>query len=126
MRARAAGWALAGHLVVTVGIGIAAWSLGTTASPAGVVFTYATTTAGAVALFALPGSQVGWYAMFFTLLVATAGLSAPDAVAMALAVRLQQLIIMGAGALALVWLMGTKGDEPLSDLAGQTPPDLDA
>ena len=123
---RAAGWALAGHLVVTVGIGIAAWSLGTTASPAGVVFTYATTTAGAVALFALPGSQVGWDAMFFTLLVATAGLSAPDAVAMALAVRLQQLIIMGVGAVALVWLMGTKGDEPLSDRAGRTPSDLDA
>ncbi len=107
--ARAAGWALAGHIVVTIGIGIAAWSLGAVASPAGVVFTYATTTAGAVALFALPGSQVGWDAMFFTLLVATAGLAPADAVAMALAVRIQQLVIMGVGALALVWLMGTAG-----------------
>lgn len=114
--ARAAGWALAGHIVVIVGIGVAAYSLGTLASPAGIAFTYATTTAGAVALFALPGSQVGWDAMFFTLLVATAGLQPADAVAMALAVRIQQLCIMGLGALALVVLVGGDrgGREPKS------------
>ena len=110
--ARAAGWALSGHLVVTVGIGIAAWSLGAEPSGAGVVFTYATTTAGAVALFALPGSQVGWDVMFGTLLVATAGLGLTDAAALVLAVRIQQLIVMGFGALTLTWLMQQPASSP--------------
>ena len=113
----ATAWAVSGHLVVTLGIFIVAASVGAHPTPAGIVFTYATTTAGAVALFALPGSQVGWDAMFFTLMVATAGLAVPDALAVVLAVRVQQLLIMGVGAGALAWLMrggsppGCIGDE---------------
>jgi uncharacterized membrane protein YbhN (UPF0104 family) len=101
----AAMWALCGHCTVVAGIALAAAALGAHPDPAGLLFTYATTTAGVVALFALPGSQVGWDAMFFALLVATSGLSATDSLAIAVVVRVQQLAIMGFGALALAWLL---------------------
>ena len=102
--ARATGWSLMGHGCVTVGIAIAASAFGATVDPAGLLFTYATTTAGAVVLFALPGSQVGWDAMFFTLLVGTAGVEPVNALAIAAVVRIGQLLVMGLGALSLVWL----------------------
>jgi uncharacterized membrane protein YbhN (UPF0104 family) len=102
--ARALGWSLAGHACVTGGIAVAAAGIGAQVDPAGLLFTYATTTAGAVALFALPGSQVGWDAMFFALLVGTAGLRPADAIAIATVVRVGQLVVMGLGALSLVLL----------------------
>lgn len=102
--ARALGWSLMGHGCVTAGIATAAASFGSAVDPAGLLFTYATTTAGAVALFALPGSQIGWDAMFFALLVGTAGVAPPNALAIATVVRLGQIIVMGLGALSLVWL----------------------
>ena len=105
--ARAAFWSFVGHSSVIVGISIAVYGLGGTPHFGGLAFTYATTTAGAVALFALPGSQVGWDALFFALLVATAGLTPADAVAVALLVRLQQLSLMMLGALSLTWLLNT-------------------
>ncbi len=95
-------WALCGHACVIGGIAIAAYGIGATPSPAGLAFTYAVATAGAVVLFAFPGSQIGWDAMFASLLVATAGLSVPDALAITLLVRVQQLVTVLLGGLALL------------------------
>jgi hypothetical protein len=106
----AAGWSMASHTTVTAGIIVGVMGLGRAPELAGIAFTYAMTTAGAVALFALPGSQVGWDAMFGTLLVATADLTLPDAVAIAVLVRLQQLSFMVVGALAVAWLLQTTAD----------------
>ena len=116
--ARAMLWSFVGHSSVIVGISIAVYGLGGTPHFGGLAFTYATTTAGAVALFALPGSQVGWDALFFALLVATAGLTPADAIAVALLVRLQQLSLMMLGALSLTWLLNTASavdPEPLTE-----------
>ncbi len=107
----AAGWSLIGHLLVTGGIAIAILGLGATPDPSGLAFTYAATTAGAVALFALPGSQLGWDAMFITLLVWTTGLSEPDAVAVGVLVRLQQLGFMLVGAAMVGWLLRARPPE---------------
>lgn len=100
-------WSVVAHSTVLLGIFIAAWSLGADPSVPGLLFTYATTTAAVIVMFALPGSQVGWDAIFLTLLTTTAGLAMPDALAVAIVVRIQQLCIMGAGAAALAWLART-------------------
>ncbi|MFT5683821.1 MAG: uncharacterized membrane protein YbhN (UPF0104 family) [Myxococcota bacterium] len=107
--ARALLWSFVGHTSVIIGISIAVIGLGGTPHIGGLAFTYATTTAGAVALFALPGSQVGWDALFVALLVATAGLTTSDALAVALLVRVQQLSLMVLGALSLTWLLNSTG-----------------
>ncbi len=105
--ARCVAWSMLAHTTVLIGIFIAAWSLGAQPDPSGLLFTYATTTAAVIVMFALPGSQVGWDAIFLALLTTTAGLSMPDALAVAIVVRVQQLCIMGLGALALTWLART-------------------
>jgi hypothetical protein len=69
------------------------------------IFTYAATTAGVILMFALPGSQVGWDALFLGLLITTAGLSMPDALLITVVVRVQQLSVMVAGAVTLSWLL---------------------
>ena len=98
-------WSLLAHMVVIAGIAIAIWSLGAVPSMPGLLFTYAATTAGVIVMFALPGSQVGWDALFLTLLATTAGLSTPDALLITVVVRVQQLSVMVAGAVALTWLL---------------------
>jgi hypothetical protein len=98
-------WSLLAHLVVLGGIAIAVWSVGATLSLPGLLFTYAATTAGVIVMFALPGSQVGWDALFLGLLVTTAGLSTPDALLITVVVRVQQLSVMVAGAVSLSWLL---------------------
>jgi hypothetical protein len=100
--ARAAGWALVGHAFVIAGTGLAAVAFGGAPDLAGLAFTYAMATAGAVVLFAFPGSQVGWDAMFTSLLVTTASLTLPQALAVALVVRVQQLGVVALGAIALL------------------------
>ncbi len=110
--ARAIAWSCICHTSVIVGICIAVEGLGAEPAISGLAFTYAATTAGAVALFALPGSQLGWDALFFSLLVAFAGLSAPDALAIALLVRVQQLSLMIIGAGSLAWLLRTTPPAP--------------
>ena len=100
--AKAALWALCGHACVTGGILIAAHGLGSSPNIAGMAFTYAISTAGAVVLYAFPGSQAGWDAMFCTLLVTTTGISLADAAALTLVVRVQQVLIVCVGALALL------------------------
>ena len=100
-------WSILAHGTVYLGIAIAAWALGSSPSMSGLLFTYATTTAAVIVMFALPGSQVGWDAIFLTLLTTTAGLALPDALAVAIVVRVQQLAIMCIGAAALTWLART-------------------
>lgn len=104
-------WSIGAHGSVYLGILIAAWSLGSEPSLSGLLFTYATTTAAVVVMFALPGSQVGWDAIFLTLLTTTAGLALPDALAVAVVVRVQQLVIMAIGAGALTWLARTAAED---------------
>ena len=50
---------------------------------------------------------LSWDAIFLTLLTTTAGLTMADALAVAIVVRVQQLCIMVAGAIALSWLART-------------------
>ncbi len=100
--AEAAFWALAGHAAVIGGIEMTALGLGAAPDPAGLVFTYAMTTAGAVVLFGVPGAQLGWDAMFTTLLVATAGLPLQIALGVVVVVRSQQLVVAVLGAIALI------------------------
>lgn len=112
--AAAALWALCGHGCVVGGIWLVGGALGAAPSVAGLVFTYAMSTAGSVVLFAFPGSQVGWDAMFASLLVGTAGMAPADAVAIAVVVRLQQLLVVAAGAVALLLHLPGRGDESVA------------
>ena len=120
--ARAAGWSVMAHLSVIAGILIAGWGLGVEANLAGLTFTYTATTAAAVVLFAAPGSQVGWDLMFFSLLVAAAGMPAHAAGAIAIIVRLQQLSMMALGAVALTWLLQEPAAEAPAAPADSAPP----
>ena len=104
-------WALCGHAMVVGGIGLAAFGLGASPDPAGLAFTYPVSTAGAVVLYAFPGSQVGWDAMFGSLLVATAGLTVTDAVAITLLVRVQQLLTVLLGAVVLLRMAAGRTDD---------------
>jgi hypothetical protein len=105
-------WALAGHACVLGGIRLAAMGLDVAPNIAGLCFTYASSTAGAALVFAFPGGQVGWDAIFSALLVTAAGVSLPDALALTLVVRVQQLLMVLAGAVALpLWFRGTDGGE---------------
>jgi hypothetical protein len=99
---RGAGWALVGHGLVVAGVAVAARSIGAFPALAGLAFTYAASTAGAIVLFAFPGGQVGWDGLFASLLASTAGLSVPAALAVTLLVRVQQLGLVVAGALVLI------------------------
>jgi len=125
-------WALCGHSSVIIGIWTAASSLGAHPSLSGIVFTYATATSLVMALFAFPGSQLGWDLLFGGLLMLTAGLGdlsllgQPEAylatvegtaAAIVLLVRVQQLCFMLIGAAAVAWLLE-------AELLGEpTPPD---
>lgn len=97
----ACAWSLLGHASAITGTGLAADALGAAPDVAGLAFTYTVTTAGAVLLFAFPGTQVGWEAMLVTLLVATAGLPLPVALGVAVVVRVQQIATVLLGAFAL-------------------------
>lgn len=101
----AIGWSAASHGSVVTGVALAALAFGARPDPAGLLFTYATTTAGAVVLFLLPGSQLGWDAMFLGLLVNSAGIPATEATAIALLVRVHHLLVMLLGAISLTWLL---------------------
>ncbi len=97
-------WSMVAHLNVGCSIVLGAHALGLEPSIAGVVFTYCAATAAVVALFALPGGQLGFDAVFATFFTVTTGVDLPGALAMTLVVRVQQMImlIMGAAALPLV------------------------
>ncbi|MFH1466717.1 MAG: lysylphosphatidylglycerol synthase transmembrane domain-containing protein [Pseudomonadota bacterium] len=97
----AAGWNLCGLASVTIGSWIVAWALGDPGSVVGYLFTHSAVTAGAIILFALPGAQVGWDAAFASLLVAAVGLPVEQALAVTVLVRVQQLVSVALGAVAL-------------------------
>jgi len=94
-------WSVCGHVAVSTGIWIGAVGMGMDPSPFGVVFTYCAATAGVVALFILPGGQLGWDALFCAFFTVTTGVDLPDAVAVTVLVRVQQIILLLIGALAL-------------------------
>lgn len=98
---RALGWALCGHAMVISGIFVAALSLGLQPDLAGTVFTYAAATAGVVAMFALPGGQIGWDAMFCAFFRVTAGVSLVGALGVTVLVRLQQVVLLLLGGASL-------------------------
>jgi hypothetical protein len=104
--ARAIFWAFAGHATATTGILLGAWAVGLDPSLAGVLFTYCAATAGVLVLFAVPGAQLGWDALFIGFFVATTGVGVAEAVLVMAMVRLQQLLLMGLGAVALTTLGG--------------------
>lgn len=100
--AQALGWALAGHAVVSLGITVAAWSIGAEPSFAGVLFTYGVATAGALLLFVFPGSHLGWDVTFAALLVATTGVRPEEAAVVTVIARLQQTALLGIGVALMV------------------------
>lgn len=96
-------WALAGHALVACGIAMAAHAGGTAAPWSAVIFTYAASIAGSVVMFMFPGSAVGWDVLFGTTLAMTANISAIEAGAVTIVVRVQQLLVAVFGAGALWW-----------------------
>ena len=96
-------WSIFSHTCVITGILLLAYGL----SPSfwGIVFTYSVTTAGAVLLFALPGSYLGWDALFFALLLATGKIDQNHAIAIVGIVRIQQLSYMLLGGMSLHHLL---------------------
>ena len=58
-----------------------------------------------VLLFALPGSYIGWDALFLGLLLNAADMELGSATAVAVVVRFQQFVFMLLGGLSLGWLM---------------------
>jgi hypothetical protein len=110
--ARAIFWAFAGHATATTGILLGAWAVGLDPSLAGVLFTYCAATAGVLVLFAVPGAQLGWDALFIGFFVATAGVGVAEAVLVMAMVRLQQLLLMAIGAVALTTIGGGKAAPP--------------
>ncbi len=98
-------WALCGHTTVATGIWIGAMAIGATPVWGGVLFTYLASAAAVVALFAIPGAQLGWDALFLGFLTATAGVSPADALAITALQRLQQILLLFIGAAALAALI---------------------
>lgn len=103
-------WSLGAHAIMTLGIFIAIKAFGGNCDVVGLLFTYCITTAAAVLLFALPGSYVGWDALFFGLLVGAAQVGLETAAAVALTIRAQQLSYMLLGGVSLSWLMRASAD----------------
>lgn len=98
-------WSLFSHCSVILGIVFLIMSMQAKVYLIGIIFTYAVTTAGAVLLFALPGSYIGWDALFLGLLLSTAQLTQTESFAIVGIVRLQQLSYMLLGGISLNWLM---------------------
>ena len=96
-------WALSGHALVASGIFLAIQAMGLTAAWSAVMFTYAASIAGSVAMFMLPGSSVGWDVLFGTTLSITANLPPAVAVAVTAIIRIQQMIVALIGVL-VVWI----------------------
>ena len=79
-------WSLAAHFSVVLSILLIAMAMDADFSMTGLIFTYTITTAAAVLLFALPGSYIGWDALFSGLLITAAGFNPIDTAAIALVV----------------------------------------
>lgn len=91
-------WAMTGHAFVASGIYLAVISMGMTADWSAVLFVYSASIAGSVAMFLFPGSAVAWDILFATTLSMTASLPMTVSVAVAVVVRIQQMLVAAAGA----------------------------
>lgn len=105
---KALGWSLFSHSCVIVGIILLTYAFDSPFYLWGIVFTYCVTTAGAVLLFALPGSYLGWDALFLGLLLSTTPIQESHAIAIVAVVRIQQLGYMLLGGLSLHYLLNTR------------------
>ena len=105
-------WTFVGHTVSPTGVAVAAWSMGIEVPWLGVVFTNAFVIVGALALFLFPGSQLGWDAMYCTILAGSTGASLADAATVTVLTRAQEslLVMLGVGAtLAMLrWWVGPR------------------
>lgn len=98
-------WSFCAHLVVTLSIIVIAVAINAPFNVGGIFFTYTITTAGSVLLFLLPGSYIGWDALFFGLLVGSAAIPPEYAILIVAVVRVQQLFFMILGGISLHWLL---------------------
>ncbi len=98
-------WSVVGYCVVALGMWAACIALGIAAYPLGLLFSHAGASAGTVVLFAFPGAQLGWDALLCAFLVGGAGISLSSALAVATVIRVQFLVAMGVGAVALFVLL---------------------
>lgn len=95
-------WAMTGHAFVASGIYLAVIAMGMTADWSAVLFVYSASIAGSVAMFLFPGSAMAWDILFATTLSMTANLPMTVAVAVAVVVRIQQMLVAAAGAALIV------------------------
>jgi len=114
----AAGWSLSGHTCVATGIWLGAVSIGAAPAWTGVLFTYLASAAAVVAIFAIPGGQLAWDALFFGFLTVTAGVSEADALAITALQRFQQILLLLIGATALAWLIAPRAAREPVDREG--------
>ena len=96
-------WALVGHTMVAAGIYTATTSMGVDIAWSAVLFTYAASIAGSVAMFLLPGSSLGWDLLFMSTLAITGNIPVTAAAAVTAVVRIQQLLVAIAGGL-FMWV----------------------
>lgn len=93
-------WAIFGHAMVALGIYQAILSMGyretlgtQTIEWSAVLFTYSASIAASIVMFILPGSSIGWDALFASTLSITAGIPMTVAIAVTAIVRLQQVLV---------------------------------
>ncbi len=110
---RATLWTFVGHTVSPTGVAVAAWSMGIDLPWLGVVFTNAFVIVGALALFLFPGSQLGWDAMYCTILAGSTGASLADAATVTVLTRAQESLLVLLGVVATVttlrWWVSARG-----------------
>ena len=95
-------WAMFGHCMVALGIYCGVIAMGKDAEWSAVLFTYAGSIAGSIAMFLLPGSSIGWDILFAETLSITANLELPVAIAVTAIVRLQQVLVALFGVLMVL------------------------
>lgn len=100
-----AAWAAVSHGMVTLALGLLAGAFGVWPSPAALLFAYAMSTAGGVALSLFPGSQISRDAVLTGLLVAITQLPLANAVAVAATLRLVQVACQALGGLSVAILL---------------------
>ena len=91
-------WAILAHLFVFLGILLSCKAMGISPYWPGILLSYCAATAAVIALIAFPGSQLGWDLLLVAFLRFTAGLSPAEAWAVVILVRIQQLLLLVAGA----------------------------
>lgn len=104
-------WSVAGHILAFGGVYISLDSLGESPSILGVSFSYLTSTCCGVIAFLFPGSQFTWDAIFASLLVVSTNYTIPQAGVGVIVLRIEQIALMLAGAVPLIWLMKQYFDE---------------